>query len=405
MNIKIAWRNIWRNKKRTLITVSSVMLAVVLAVFTRSFQEGTYAKMIENAIGNFTGYVQVHQKNYWDDKTIDNGIEVNDTLIRQLMTIPGVEGVNQRLEGFSLASHGNRTKGTLVMGVEPQKADKMLKLTSKIVAGSYIGDGDQSIVMGSKLAEYLRLTVGDTLVLLGQGHWGQSAIGAFPVKGIVKMPTPDLDRQIVLMPLKLAETFYSFENGITSLVVRFKESDRADEITAAINARIDTARYHAIPWQKMSPEMLQQIQSDKAGGIFMIAILYMIIAFGVFGTVLMMTEERKKEFAVMIAIGMQKTKLVLITFYEAVLMNLVGVALGIAFTIPLVIYFNINPIRITGEAAESIVKLGVEPVMPTILEFSIFLHNIIVILVITGVAAIYPLLSILRMKVIKSLRR
>ncbi|NOX48524.1 MAG: ABC transporter permease [Chlorobi bacterium] len=405
MNLRIAWRNIWRNKKRTLITISSITLAVVMAVFTRSFQEGTYAKMIENAVGKFTGYVQVHQKDYWDDKTIDNGIEVNDTLVREILSVKNVEGVNLRLESFSLASFGNSTKGTLVMGIDPEKETQMLDLKAKMIKGNYIRPGDRSIILGSKLADYLKIDVGDTLVLLGQGHWGQSAIGAFPVKGILKMPAPDIDRQIVFMPLMLAREFFSFENGVTSLVVISEESDQAQKITDAINASIDTTQYKAITWQEMSPEMLQQIEGDKVGGIFMIAILYMIIAFGVFGTVLMMTEERKREFAVMVAIGMQKTKLMLVSFYETILMNSIGIILGVIITVPLIIYFNIYPIEMSGEAAESIEKLGVEPVLPTILRLSIFINNIIIILVITGISSIYPLISLLRLKVIRSLRR
>ncbi len=405
MNLRIAWRNIWRNKKRTLITISSITLAVVMAVFTRSFQEGTYAKMIENAVGKFTGYVQVHQKDYWDDKTIDNGITVNDTLVREILSLKNVEGVNLRLESFSLASFGNSTKGTLVMGIDPEKETQMLDLKDKMIKGNYIRPADRSIILGSKLADYLKIDVGDTLVLLGQGHWGQSAIGAFPVKGILKMPAPDIDRQIVFMPLMLAREFFSFENGVTSLVVISEESDQAQEITDAINASIDTTQYKAITWQEMAPEMLQQIEGDKVGGIFMIAILYMIIAFGVFGTVLMMTEERKREFAVMVAIGMQKTKLMLVSFYETILMNSIGVILGVIITVPLIIYFNIYPIEITGETAESIEKLGVEPVLPTILRLSIFVNNIIIILVITGISSIYPLISLWRLKVIKSLRR
>lgn len=380
-------------------------MAVVMAVFTRSFQEGTYAKMIENAVGKFTGYVQVHQKDYWDDKTIDNGIVLNDTLIDEILSVKNVEGVNLRLESFSLASFGNSTKGTLVMGIDPEKEIQMLDLQDKMVKGDYIKPGDRSIILGSKLAQYLNIKVGDTLVLLGQGHWGQSAIGAFPVKGILKMPAPDIDRQIVFMPLLLAQEFFSFENGVTSIVVVSEESDQSRKITDAINSKIDSSEYKAMTWQEMSPEMLQQIQGDKVGGIMMIAILYMIIAFGVFGTVLMMTEERKREFAVMVAIGMQKTKLMLVSFYETILMNSIGVILGVILTVPLIIYFNIYPIEMTGEAAESIEKLGVEPVLPTILRLSIFVNNIIIILVITGVAAIYPLISLFRLKVIKSLRR
>ncbi len=405
MNLQIAWRNIWRNRKRTMITISSVTLAVVLAVFMRSFQEGTYGKMIENAIGDFTGYVQVHQKDYWDDKTIDNGIEVNSTLINNILEVENVESVNQRLESFSLASNENRTKGTLIMGIDPEKEEQILSLKKKMIKGESLKADDKSIILGSKLAEYLKIDVGDTLVLLGQGHWGNSAIGAFHVKGILKMPAPDIDRQIVFMPLKLAQEYFSFENGITSLVVKFEDSDLTQEITDAINAKIDTTKYLAMTWQDMSPEMLQQIEGDRVGGLIMIAILYMIIAFGVFGTVLMMAEERKKEYAVMIAIGMQKTKIMAISFYEAILMNSVGIIIGIILAVPLVFYFNIYPIEMTGEAVESIEKLGVDPVLPTTLSLSIFVNNIIVILLITFLAAIYPLLSILKLKVIESMRR
>ena len=143
MNLIIAWRNIGRNKKRSLITVSSVVLAIVLAVFTRSFQEGTYAKMIENAVGKFTGYVQVHQKDYWNDKMLDNGMEVNDDLAKTVLSVKHVEGINYRLESFSLASYKNSTKGTLIMGIDPIKEDKMLDLKSKIIKGTYFSKDEK----------------------------------------------------------------------------------------------------------------------------------------------------------------------------------------------------------------------------------------------------------------------
>jgi len=405
MNIQIAWRNIWRNRKRTYITISSVLLAVVLAVFTRSFQEGTYAKMIENAVGQFTGYVQVHQKDYWEDKTLDNGMIANDSLMNSILLVPGVDGLNQRLESFSLAAFGNNTKGTLIMGIQPEEEDKMLGLKSKIIKGSYFSKDDKSILIGSKLAEYLKITINDTLVLIGQGHWGQSAIGAFPIKGIIKMPSPIIDRQIIFMPLALSQEYFSFENGLTSIIVKISDDSETKIITDAINSKLDANVYHAMAWQEMSPEILQQIQSDKVSGIFMIGVLYMIIAFGVFGTVLMMAEERKKEFAVMIAIGVQKTKLVMQTFYETLFMNSLGIIIGVMITVPLVYYYHIHPIEMTGEAAQSIEKFGIEPILPTILSFSIFLNQILVILVITALANIYSFISIMKMNVIKSIRK
>lgn len=405
MNIRIAWRNIWRNKKRTLITISSVTFAVILAVFTRSFQEGSYAVMIENAIGQYTGFVQVHQKDFWDDKTLDNGIEVNDAFIQSILSIPGVDGINQRLESFSLASHGNNTKGALIMGIDPEKEEGMLQLESKIVRGDYINPEDKSIVLGSKLADYLHIEIGDTLVLLGQGHWGQSAIGAFPVKGVVKMLAPEIDRQIIYMPLKLAQEYFSFENGASSIVVKFEDANRTVEITDALNEKLDSSEYLAMTWKDMSPEIEQQIQSDKVSGIFMIAILYMIIAFGVFGTVLMMTEERKREYAIMIAIGTQKTKLMVISIYETLLMNSLAILFGIIFSIPLIYYYKFHPIRMTGDAADAMLKFGLEPIMPTLVSAQIFFNQILVVLIIVLAASLYPLFAVAKMSIIKSLRR
>ncbi len=404
MDLLLAWRNIWRNRKRTLITVTLVTLSVTVAVFMRSLQEGSYARMIENAVGSFTGYVQVHQKDYWDDKTLDNGMTENDTLMEKILSADGVKGVNLRLESFSLASHGNSTKGALIMGIIPEK-DTLMDIQSRIKGGSYITEEDSSVILGSKLASFLNVSPGDTIVLLGQGHYGQSAVGAFPVKGIAKIPAPDLDRQIVIMPLKLAQNYFSFPNGLTSIVVLFDDPQRTQVITDKLNATLDTTSYKALSWQKMSPEMVDMINSDRAGGIMMIAILYMIIAFGVFGTVLMMTEERKKEFAVMVAIGMQKTKLATISFLETILMNSIGVIAGIAITIPIILYFMYNPLMMTGKEAESFEKLGIEPIMPTIMSFKIFFHQILVILSISLVAFMYSLISIMRLKIIKAIRR
>lgn len=405
MNIRIAWRNIWRNKKRTLITISSVTFAVLLAVFTRSFQEGSYDVMIENAIGQYTGYVQVHQKDFWDDKSLDNGILINDSLLQTILSTPAVMGTNQRLESFSLASYGNNTKGAIIFGIDPDSEEPMLKLESKIVKGQYIQPNDKSIILGSKLADYLHISVGDTLVLLGQGHWGQSAIGAYPIKGIVKMMAPDIDRQIIYMPLLLAQEYFSFENGVSSIVVKFEDASKTPEITDALNARLDTSQYKAMSWQEMSPVIEQQIVSDKVSGIFMIAILYMIIAFGVFGTVLMMTEERKREFAIMVAIGTQKTKLMMISIYEALLMNFLAIILGVILSIPLVYYYHIHPIRMTGEAAESMLKFGMEPILPTLLSVRIFINQVLVVMGIVAVASFYPIVAVFKMKIIKSLRR
>ncbi|MBN2669567.1 MAG: ABC transporter permease [Bacteroidales bacterium] len=405
MNIKLAWRNIWRNRKRTLISLSSVSLAVVLAVFTRSFQEGSYAKMIENSVGQLTGYINVHQAEYWKEKSLDNGITVSDSLINTIETVDGVTAVDPKIESFSLVAHGNHTKGALVAGIDPDSEDEHVKLSEKIVEGRFIKAVEKGIVLGEGLSKYLKINIGDTLVMMGQGHYGQSAVGAYPVVGIVKLPSPELNKQLVYMPLNLARTYLSFDDGATSLIVRIDDQSRADEINRAINNKIDTTQYLSMTWEEMSPELVQMIEGDKSGGIIMIGILYMIIAFGIFGTILMMTEERKKEFAMMIALGMQKSKIIIISIYETLYINSLGLIIGTIITLPLVVFFNIYPIRVSGEMAASIEQFGMEPVMPTLVDFDIFWEQIVVVLLIIGIAALYPIISIVKLQLIKALRK
>lgn len=404
MNLIIAWRNIWRNKKRTFITISSIVLAVILAVFTRSFQEGTYSQMIANSIGQMTGYVNIHNKDYWADKSLDNGMEITNDFVEELKKSEGVTAIDKKIESFALVSNEFNTKGSLVIGISPQEEDKHVNLSGKIIEGKMIEDGDKSILLGSRLAKYLKIEVGDTLVMMGQGHFGNSAISAYPVKGIVKIPSPEIDRQIVYMPLKLAQEYFSFPDGVTTLIVRFEEQGQADEICKSLNSRIDSNLYKAMTWREMSPELVQMIEGDKAGGVIMIVILYMIIAFGIIGTVLMMTEERKKEFGMMIALGMRKSKLLIITIYEMVLINGIGLTLGSLLTLPIIIYYRDNPIRITGEMAKSVEQFGMEPIMPTLVDIGIFKEQVFTIGFIIIVAAIYPIFTIIRLNLIKALR-
>jgi ABC-type lipoprotein release transport system permease subunit len=128
--LKIAWRNIWRNKRRTLITVASIMFALFFAIIMRGFQKGSYAKMKENAIESYSGYLQIQQKGYWDDKNINNSLSIDQEIIAELEEDKRVKVIIPRLESFALASSGESTKGTVVMGIDPDKENKMTRIKS-----------------------------------------------------------------------------------------------------------------------------------------------------------------------------------------------------------------------------------------------------------------------------------
>lgn len=404
MILKIAWRNIWRNKRRTLITVASIMFALFFAIIMRGFQRGSYAKMKENAVESYTGYIQIHKKGYWEDKQINNVFSLDKTIIDQLASDERVHVVIPRLESFALASSGVSTKGVAVMGISPEKEDKMTKIKSYLQDGTFIDAADNAILIAEGLAAFLKIKVNDTLVLFSSGYHGATAAGLYPVKGILKLPTPEMNRSTVYLPLAEAQLFFSTGDQFTSLAFDLKDIDDVNEVEKNIRSKIDLDTYEVMNWEVMNKELIQMIESDNAGGVIMVAILYLVIAFGIFGTVLMMTNERIREFSVMISVGMQKRKLALVIIVELIFLTAIAVLAGILISLPVMLYYYYNPIEFSGDAVDAMKDFNFEPVMPMSMEPQIFVFQGIAISILMLIAMSYPAIKIMTLDVVKGLR-
>lgn len=401
--IKMAWRNIWRNKKRTILTMFSIYIAVVLALFTRSMQVGSYGNMISNAVKFSTGYIQIHKNGYWEKKSINETFVESEKINKILNNDKNITFQIPRLESFALASSGKHTKGTMVVGTIPELENELNKYSEKIIKGEYLKENDKAILVAEKLAEYLNVDVGDSLVLLGQGYHGVTAADQYLIKGILKLPIPQLNNQLVVLPLKVSQYFYASENRLTSISLMLDDAELLDETIAKIKNGLDES-YEVMAWQEMNKEMVQSIEADNVGGIIMLGILYLVIGFGVFGTVMMMTMERRKEFAVMVSIGMQKIKLVQVVAWETILIGIVAIIIGIALTYPILLYLSYNPIPLTGEVAESMEVFGAEPILPFSIKLNIFVNQTVSVIIIALVAVIYPLYVILKLNIMKAIR-
>jgi putative ABC transport system permease protein len=375
-NYKIAWRNLWRNKRRTLITVASVFFAVFFALIMRSLQLGSYDHMFRNIIESYTGYIQIQNENFKDNPTVDNVFAYTPEVNQILLNDSNISDVVPRFESFALASSGSLTKGVLVMGIDPEKESLMSNVRGRLVkyrlsaktignlkrselpesvkakldlfkdesystggilqldlgiknsdsaslmpiikreasfSNGYISSGKPEALIGDRLARYLNLNIGDTLVLIGQGYQGTTAAGKYRIAGIVRMPTSDIDNKIVYLPFDVCQDLYSAPGMLTSLAISIK--DNRDK---KINRMIESlgkelpAPLRLIGWREMNELLISQMKADNKSGGVMVGILYLVIAFGIFGTVLMMTVERKREFGVLVAIGMQKSKLAIV---------------------------------------------------------------------------------------------
>jgi putative ABC transport system permease protein len=404
MILKMAWRNIWRNKRRSIITISSIFCAVFFAVFARSFQIGVYDKMVSNMVGMYTGYLQIQQKGFWQEQSIDNSFVPEQNVLELLKNNNQILGSNGRLESFALTASENLTKGAIIMGVDFKKEDLLMGLTPKIKAGKFPKEDSASLLISEGLANYYNLDLWDSLILLGQGFHGASANGIFPIEGIVKLPMPNLNDRLVFMPIIASQELFAAPDRITSLVLQLDNPSKLSQTKIELQGKLDTEIYDLLGWKQLLPELVQTIQADSAGGIIILSILYMIVTFGILGTLLMMTAERMYEFGILVSIGMRKGKLMLTIVLESLMMGLLGVVLGVIGITPVRYYFHLNPIRLQAKAADSIEAFGFEPVIPASVDPQIAINHAGIVLLIVMLCSLYPIAVILKLKPIKAMR-
>ncbi len=404
MYFKLAWRNIWRNKRRSLITIASITFAVLLACFMRSMQLGSYDRMIESAVRFYTGYIQIHQKGYWDDKTIDNSMAFDIALMDKVANTEGVEAVVPRVESFALASYGLKTKGGLVVGIDPQTENTLTRYEEKIIDGENLTAEDRAVLISEGFAKYLKVSVGDTLVLISQGYHGANAAGLYPINGIIKFPSPAQNDQTIFLPIKEAQWFYALNDQITSFSLVIDKANNTERILSDLHAKIMDENLEIMGWKELMPDLLQGIEIDNISGKIMIWILYAVIGFGMFGTFLMMTAERMYEFGVMMSIGMKRRVMQFIIFLEMLLMSSIGVLSGVGISLPFLIYYYHNPIYFSGESAEAIEKFGVEAAYFFSVQPSLFYNQAWAIFLMALILGFYPLYVISRLKPVEAMR-
>lgn len=403
MLIKLAWRNIWRNRRRTVITAAMVALAAFLSIVMQAVQMGVYDRNINNLVTFTTGYVQVNKAGHQEDKTLETSVEFNDAFKEKLKSFDGVVDVIPKINWITLAAGDSLAREGLIMASDPIKEDEQTHLSERIDTGRYIERGDPGVILAAGLARRLDVKLGDTIVLLGMGYHAQTANGLFPVVGITSVASPKLNKLMLYMSFETANELLSLEGRATNLVLDIKDHTKAEEVAANIQKQLGD-EYEVLTWKKLAPELSQLADGEKASGIIFMAILYLIISFGVFGTILMMLAERKYEFGVVTALGMKRMLLARVVVMENFVIAAIGAISGMLLALPVVLYLHYFPVSLAGEYKETYEKLGFEPLIQAGIYPDVFMTNAMAVFFITLILSLYPVYKISRIRPIDNLR-
>lgn len=407
MNVTLvmAWRNLWRNTRRTWLTMAAMIFTNVLLVFLISLQLGMYDTMIENSLRAFSGHMQVQRVGYLDDPRMRETIADAGATTIMLRQQLGIETIAQRAQGFALASSDERSFGIQLLGVEPAYEPLVSSLPGLLGEGRWLSDLDaEEIVLGRVLARNLQVQLGDEITLLGSGADGSFAAGLATVVGILDSGVPDADRSIAQLPLGYFQSIFTMPDQAHSLVFEFPELSQVPERKAQLEALL-TQRTPLVvhDWDALQPGLRQAIMSDMVSAWFMYGILIIVVSLSVMNTQLMSVLERTREFGIMLALGIKPGRLGRLVLLETLIMSLLGMSIGMFIGYLLVAWFAHTGFTFAG-MAEAAAKYNMDEYMYPQASLLSLLWGPGTVFIGGMAAAIYPALKLQRMHPIEAMR-
>jgi len=404
--LTLAWRNLWRKKRRTLITVSSVVFAVVLAVGLVSMIDGMLEHTIESIVRNSTGYLQIQDALYHDEPSLDHALEYGEEVKYVVEKYSNeITYTVPRIQGFSLAAKDVGSRGVMVTGIDPEKEDRMNDLTSNLIKGEMFTPGDDYAVIAAGLAHQLKVTVGDSLILLGQGFQGMTAVGKYEIGGIVEFMMPEQNNTMVYLPLRTAQEYFAAPDRLTNLILMVDDDRIVSSLADKIGNELDDEWYTVKTWEELMPDMLAAFEAREAQVTIFAGILYIVVGFGIFGTVLMMMYERLREFGILLSIGMKRVQLGTICMLETLFISFIGVIAGVVVAFPIIYRLYTHPIQIGGEVADAFMDYGFEPIFAFSISPDIFMTQAIIVFCIAVVIGLYPVRKVFTLDVVDASRK
>ena len=393
--LRLAWRNLWRQPRRTWLTTGAMVFSNVLLVFMISLQFGMYGLMIDNSLRAFSGHMQVQAPGYVDDQKMRQTVPDVVSLAQKIRNHTQNEFVAARAQTFVFASSEDRSYGIGIFGVEPQFEPNVSSVPGLVMDGRFLeDDAADEIVIGSVLARNLRVGVGDELTLIGSGLDGSFAAAVVNIVGIFESGIAEIDRTIAEIPMGLFQDVFYLQGAGHQVVINAPVIDGAPALQARVEEMLPADGSVVVhDWDRLQPGIKQAIQADMTSAFFMYGVLAVLVAFSVLNTQLMSVLERTREFGIVMSLGLKPGRLGGLVMLETAIMGLIGVALGAVVGAAITYYFSVTGFTIPG-MDEMAAQFNLPASMHPQVSLLSLLIGPLVVFVFSLAAAIYPALRL-----------
>ncbi len=395
MTIVISWKNIWRNKLRSIIIIMAIAIGIFGGIFANSFFKGIAYQRVDAAIKNESANIQIHNPKFLVDESINNGIPNTSVIVDKIKNTDGIKGISERLKEIGMAGTAEANAGIIVNGIYPNKEKQVTKIFEKIQKGNYLKQEDLiGILIGKKLSEKINADIGDKIVLSLADRQGEIVYGAFKVKGIYNTSNNMFDGINVFVNYKeLQSLLKTSEDYYTEITISLEDNDLTkfykNNISKTLNEEIQNKKLVIRDWSEITPALKLIVESIDYFAWFFIVIILIALAFGIINTMIMVVMERTKELGMLMAIGMNKKRVFSMILWETVFLSFVGALFGMLISASLLQYFLYAGLDLSlfGDGMNS---FGLDTVIYPKMELGFYIQVGVLVFITAIIASIFP---------------
>ena len=397
--VLIGWRNLGRHRKRTVLTALGLAVGYFAVVFMIGWSQGLMAEMVENATGLVSGQIEIHDAEYRPERSLFDTIGGRDgadiaRLLDVIAAEAGVVAVAPRVYAGGLISSGESTSAGMLMGIDPERERTVSRFLDELVDGRIPESGRNELAIGTEMARQLAVGVGDDVVVVAPGADGSMGNDLYAVAGIFRTGMVELDASHAVLPLMDLQTLITLDpSRIHQIAVATEDPWIADDTAARLVAALapDNLALEVAPWTELNPVIVEFVALVDAFYFIIFFIVFGIAIFGVANTMLMATYERRREIAVMLALGATPRSVVKTVLYEAAAMGVVALALGVAVSLPLMLWWHNAPPDLSGLYGDLTMQgVLLRPVLRVEWNLAVWIWGGVALVVTALLAALYP---------------
>ncbi len=409
----LAWRNLWRNRRRTLITLTTIAFGFGLSVLLIGLNDGGHNSMIRNAINMGEGHLTVQPPGYLESPANHRYLADGARLSTLLGALAVAGGIEPRISLQVLASTAHNSVGAGLEGIVPRGDSRARMLEPALVGGEWLEEGDaRGIVIGDGMARKLKVPVGGKVVLMAGERGGDTQAQLARVRGIFDSRVDELDDFLILGDLELARRFLVGEGAdpvrepVTRFAVFLDDPDSVTYWKRAVSSTLAGESAVALDWREMMPQLVQFIAVDDAGAYVFLVLVLMMVVFGILNTVLMSVLERTREFGLLRALGLGRRQLLMLVCCETLALSVLAVVTGWVVGGGAHWWLSRHGVDFSALISGGTAIMGtfMDPVVYTELSAGRVWQLTVIVFVATLASGIYPALKAVRVTPVQALR-